>query len=108
MKGGNKRMKQKEIIELMKENFEEISEEEFNNMNDKGKICVYCVDGNIFFKPKGKFPKIFEDENRKVTVWKDGGIDIFSKITNESIFFYDSLPILYDAVKCSKKQREKI
>lgn len=101
-------MKQKEMRELLKENFDEISENEFRNMNYEGEICVYCKDGKIHFKPKERFPKIFEDKSRRVIVDKDGNIKIFSKFTDESIYFFDSLQTLYDAVECSKKQREKI
>lgn len=49
------------------------------------------------------YPKIFENDSRRVVVLKNGSIDIINKIDESVISFFDSLPVLFKAVKLSEK-----
>ena len=92
-----------EIRELMKDNFEEISCAEYSRLNYIAECKFSFEDGNIYFKPKEKYPKVFENKDKKVVVYVSGGIDIIDKSDNRAIIFIESLPILYEAVELSKK-----
>jgi len=99
-------MKKEEVRKLLEENFEEISVDEYDLLLDVGELCVHSTDGTIYFKPKEKYPKIFEDTARMVVVYKSGTLVITDKISRKEIIFNDSLPVLYEAVELSKKLRD--
>ena len=85
--------------------FEEISFEEWGNLNNMGELSYRCSDGSIYLKPKEQWPRVFERRSRKAEVSENGEIEIFNKFTNKDIYFNESLPILYEAVELSKKIR---
>lgn len=72
-------------------------------------ICKLFVgegDEIHYFKRVQKFPRVFEDAQRKITVWKDGTMDIKDMTNEGGVYFCDSLPILDEALAFSKRCRE--
>ena len=102
-------MNKKEARELMKDKFEKITWDEYNSADNIGEFHMYCSDGQVCFKPKEKFPKVFEDNSYKIEVLEGGEIHINNKLNGIYYAFIESvsLEILYKAVEQSKKLREK-
>jgi len=96
-------MKKDEIRKLMSENFEEITIDEWNDLNHIGESCVHCEEGDIHFKPKQKLPVVFEDEFYKIEVGKDLIIIINDK---QRLSFCDSLPMLEKAIDKYRELKE--
>lgn len=63
------------------------------------------INGEEYVKKEDKGEKVFESEDRKIIVEKDGTINIMDKITKDKICIFESLPLLYEAVELSKKIR---
>jgi len=56
-------METKEAREILKENFDEITQTEYANRSEASEdiLYYYCKGfGGLYFKPKEKFPKVFE------------------------------------------------
>jgi hypothetical protein len=62
-------MNTEQARELLKENFEELRVGEFLNKNTIEYLLVNCSDGTLYFKPKEKFPKVFEDLIKEILIW---------------------------------------
>lgn len=88
-----------------KDKFEEITEEEWERIKDVGEFCMHCIDGVLYFKPKEQYPKVFENDTRKIEVYEDGIINIIDKNIENDLYFDGTLPKLYEAVELSKKLR---
>jgi len=59
-----------EALELLKENFEEITQDEYINSYPRDILYYLWEDGTIlYFKPKEKFPKVFEDLIKEILIW---------------------------------------
>jgi len=93
-------MDKKEARKIMKENFEEINCDNFNDLQDCGETSIFCNDGTLYFKPKQKFPIVFEDKSRKIEI-DEHGIEI-TDLTDKDVFINFgrdvSLPLLIKAV----------
>lgn len=100
-------MKKEEIRKLMEENFEEITKKVWRNDSSNGEGCFYCKDGEIYFKPKQKFPIIIECRGgTKIQIDQDGDIVITNSNDNRVAFCCGaSLPFLEKAMKKSKEIR---
>ena len=59
-------MNKEDIIQLMEDKFDEITEKEFDNFNYEDETAVYINGETLYFKPKQKFPIVFEDEFRRI------------------------------------------
>ena len=100
-------MKKEEIRKLMKENFDEITNAEYHNLKMLGESSHYCEDGEVCFKPKQKFPIVFEDEYNRIEVYKQGNIKIVDKADDEQIYLTYSKQVLFDAVDKAKELSKK-
>jgi hypothetical protein len=101
-------MNKKETRKILSENFEEISFQEYYELDGVGELEITCSDGYLHFKPKQKFPVVFEDDDRKFEVKEDGEIKIINTDDNEDyICVYESLPLLEQAMELSKEIRSK-
>jgi len=93
-------MNREEARELMKENFDEISQKEWEDVEpDIGEVRMECKDGRLCFKPKQKLPIVFEDEFRIIRIWKDK-IKCEDLNNSDYLVFREeaSLPLLIEAV----------
>ncbi len=95
----------RKIFDKISDKFEEIDRHEYNCMSEVEKLRMCCSDGILYFKPKLKFPVVFKICGRIMEINQDGSIFIKNKCTNDNIFFFESLPTLYEAVELSKKLR---
>lgn len=97
----------KQAKESMKESFEEISFGEYLELGNRCKCCLLYGYKNVYFKPREKFPKVFEDSFYRITVNKDGLICIASKMATGTFGFADgvSLELLEQAMDESKRIR---
>jgi len=97
-------MNTKEARKLLKENFDEISFNEFSH--SEGELILVSPNGlvDLYFKPKEKFPKVFESENKQllIKVYKNGEIE-FIKLP--IILEAEELIILDQAIKLSQEIR---
>ena len=93
--------------------WEEITEEEYDNLPNNETMCCGFDDEteNIYFKKKEVFPIVFKNPNwkyRGFEVFKDGNIHFISS-ENEGAVFSDcgnELELLYKAVEKSKELRK--
>ena len=106
-------MNEKEKVRAaMKESYVEITEAEFDVIDGEGEISISIYERpdrdtpNLYFKPKVKFPLVYEDCMRKVEVDRDGSLRIHGA-GDDLIKFSSSLDILEDAMAMSKKLRGK-
>lgn len=99
-------MKKEEARELLKENFEEIEIKKYFDLDEIGELKIFCEDGILYFKPKQKFPIVFEDMMRRVEVTKNGEIIIPNLLNTREMYFKDSIPLLEKAIKKSKELRK--
>ena len=100
----------KEILKFQGEEWEEISYGEFNKLPDK-ETSFFTIDSkrkHYYFKKVQKFPRVFENEDRKIEVDKDGNIVIMNKINRDFIRFYGSQFLLEEALEFSKQVRKEI
>jgi len=92
------------------EGYEEISREEYNEL--RGYEGLYVDDNDLgkvwWFKKAQKFPIVFEDEDKKITV-DERGIFMIDNNDKESVRFdYDgSFPLLVKAVEKAKEVMKK-
>ncbi len=100
-------MKKEEIRELMKENFDEITVDEYVKLKNSGGCKHVCEDGYVSFKPKQKFPIVFEDKHKKIEVDRYGNLDIYCFFQGDSIYFNSSKQLLFDAVDKAKELSKK-
>jgi len=100
-------MKKEEIRELMKENFDEITQDVYARSWRVGESSHPCEDGNVYFKPKQNFPIVFDDGNRRVSVYSRGNILLEIPYLRTSITFNDSRQVLFDAVDKAKQLSKK-
>lgn len=98
-------MKKQEIIEMYEENgYEEIDEDKWMDRDNDDDLKInYGNKGMkiIFFKPKEKFPIVFENGLREFKVYRSGDFCVRDNIDNALIWFSDSLPLLKKAIKKS-------
>jgi len=100
-------MKKEELRKLMKENFDEITQDGYARSWRAGESSHPCEDGNLYFKPKQKFPLVFEDKHKKIEVDRDGNLDIYCLFQGDSIYFNSSKQVLFDAVDKAKELSKK-
>lgn len=100
-------MKIEEFRELVKDKFEEVSYDEWMSTDIPGEFRTTLEDKFFYFKPKEKLPKVFENDTRKITVKETGHIILEDKTFGEDMCLDISLPLLYEAVKLSKKLYKK-
>lgn len=90
------------IKELLKEEFEEVKQEEYSHLSD---ICYFETGQKVIcFKPKEKFPKVFGDN---FSVSNEGELFIQSPQHNLSIWDSKDMEDLEEAIKESKRIKEK-
>lgn len=106
-------MKQKELIKYLKENFEEVTRDEWNNDLTGKKTFKIYTNRNYYFKEKypntlkgtrghkQTFPIVLEDSGRKIKITKSQSIIITDLVNNNKITFIKgfSLPFLKEAMK---------
>lgn len=90
------------------EEWEEINGRDWMKYN--GAWAKICKGGNVKYyirvKKSETFPKIFEDDHRKIEVWRDGWIKLIRNNNfNDISIWDDSLEILYEAVAESQRLR---
>jgi len=108
-------MDNKMVKELKIEGYEEITKQEFMTLRNDGEIAIRIYDegcGDInekWFKPVQKFPVVFENNFKRIEVAQYGHILVRSKdkMPRKNMGFIDSIEILEDAMKLSKKLRGK-
>ena len=93
--------------------WEEITEEEYDNLPNNETMCCGFDDEteNIYFKKKGTFPIVFKHqgwENRRFEVDEDGDIHFIPNENDEFVFenYRGELELLYKAVEKSKELRK--
>ena len=91
------------------EDYEEITESEFNQMEGGIRVQDYVLIGKTFyyFKKIQKFPIVFKDDDRGVEVYENGDIEIIDFGVDKSISFSSSLELLYKGVDKSREMRKK-
>jgi hypothetical protein len=99
-------MKKEEILVMMYEKGYEVDNSEEGTFNSE-RLCISANGDNLWFKPKQRFPIVFENKNYVVNVDFDGEISIRSKNIQPSWMFspMESLPLLEQAVAKSKEIR---
>lgn len=98
-------MNAKEIREMMKDKYDEITFEEYGKGEGMGECCFNIGYESLCFIPKQQFPIVFERFDKKCIVYETGAIRVSDN--DESIYLYDSLQVLYDAVDKSREIRKK-
>lgn len=83
------------------EGYEEISEEEYDELPDDGTGAIFADDeqGKYYFKKAQKFPIVFEDDEKKIGIDKDG-LWILDVGSNDCVYlwFNKSFPLLKQAM----------
>ncbi|MCK5633426.1 hypothetical protein KAH94_06730 [bacterium] len=104
-------MKKEEIKKLLENDFEEITIEEWEVRDcGQGDLKVgFDGNDNLYFKPKQKFPIVYDSNDWKIEVYEDGVIKLKSKKSIDKD--YDTVVIgldseLYKAVEKSKELRK--
>lgn len=94
-----------EIREFMKENFEEIEQFDFDDLDYTGECRFCCSDGDIYFKPKEKFPKVFENKEVEVAVWDNTCLRLEDKRYRDVIVLGDED---IELLKSALEERERM
>lgn len=96
-----------EIRNMMKENFIEISEQDWDELICRGKMICNLAHSTIYFKPIQKFPVVIEGQcGKRFEIDRDGNIEIL--IDGEVIINFTagmSLLALEETVKKSQEVR---
>ena len=100
-------MELQKFKELIKDEYEEYTPESSNL--PLGHFIFNDTLGGKYFKPKQKFPVVFENEHTRIIVNDIGLIKIIDRHDDDSISLHPavSLPLLEQAIELSKKLREK-
>lgn len=92
-----------EVRELMKDKFVEISNNTYDLCSGIGELEIHTSDGVFYFKPKQKFPIVYESDYETISVDEDGAIKIIDNGFNQSVRLTHefSLLLLKEAIKKS-------
>ena len=97
-------MNKDEIIQMMEEKgYEEISLDEYRKLPTSERECLGTGLFFVFFKPKQKFPIVFNDQYYKIEVESDGSIGVTSRCFNFTL----DVSLLEQALQKSKELRNK-
>jgi hypothetical protein len=96
-------METKEARELLKENFDEITGNEYDELSHDY-VLIECSGEFLYFKPKEKFLKVFKNNEITIWVYSTGNVEIDLKIENRHLS-KESLELLDQAIKLSQEIR---